>query len=451
MIWQLIHRTCPIVHGLSASKNGVRDKRPAARILNNPRMQTIERATEDLLCAVGDPLGAVRHVGPRHPEFNGALILRAATGVIAKVPSALPSIRHALRQIDRETASAATLAHAEAADAWAGGDPVLAAERYAAIVADSPSDLLALRLAQSCYFFLGWHDRFAAICDAVLHDWPGSADGLQYALAMTAFAHAESDDTEYAEFIGRRALEFKDSCPMSVHAVAHAYAESGRHREGALWMLEQHAHWRTESRMRTHNAWHLAMFELEGGGRGDALEVLDEWLMPAIDESVLDACDATALLWRLDLGGIDAGTRWRRLSDAFERTAPGFWPYVDLHAGFAHWLADQGLRARRLETAVADYARGHTHAALRARRITLPGLAAFAAIADGRIADALPMLARLKPLLAEAGGSKAQLELFYGLSDEFARAVESVRRRRHVAGGRPTARLNARENAASES
>ncbi len=381
-------------------------------------MKTTARAIENLLRATGDPLGEIGHVGPAHPEFNAGLVLRAAAGVIAKVPSALPSIRDALRQIDRSTASPAALGHAAAAEAWAAGDPVLAAERYAAIVAASPSDLLALRLAQSCYFFLGWHDRLAAICDAVVRDWSGSPEGLQFALAMTSFAHAENGDTEYAELIGRRALALDAACPMGVHAVAHAFAESGRHRAGARWMREQHAHWSTESRMRTHNAWHLAMFDLDGGGWESALEILDEWLLPAADASVLDACDATALLWRLDLDGVDTGARWRRVSDAFERTAPGFWPYIDLHAGFAHSLAKQPLRAQQLASAVAVCARGRDYAALRAREITLPGLAVFAAMADGRHDEARPLFARLEPLLAEAGGSRAQLEIFYGVGTE---------------------------------
>lgn len=381
-------------------------------------MQTTTNAIENLLCGVGSPLDEVRHIGPRHTEFNAALILRASAGVIAKVPSALPSVRQALRQIDRSTASSAALAHATAAEAWAAGDPVLAAERYAAIVAASPSDLLALRLAQSCYFFLGWHDRLAALCDTVLYNWSGSLDGLQYALAMTSFAHAENGDTENAELLGRRALELDNSCPMGVHAVAHAFAESGRHCAGARWMREQRVYWSTESRMRTHNAWHLAMFELEGGDSQSALEILDNWLLPASDNSLLDACDATALLWRLDLEGRDMDARWRRVSDAFKRTDAGFWPYIDLHAGFAHSCANEPIRARRLASAVKLCARGHNYAALRARKITLPGLAAFAAIAEGRIGEARRMFARLEPLLAEAGGSRAQLEIFYGVGEE---------------------------------
>jgi hypothetical protein len=409
-----------VYDGVSAKKRGVRVKRTPRRILNNVRMQTTTSAVKHLLCAIGDPFAEVREIGPGHPEYMAALILRASAGVIAKVPTTLPSIRETLSLVDRAAAPPPMLAHVLAAEAWSTGDPVLAAERYAAIVADKPEDLLALRLAQSCYFFLGWLDRFVALCDRVVRDWPGSPQGLQFALAMTSFGHAENGDAEKAEIFGRRALEFDNACPMGVHAVAHAFAESGRHEAGARWMREQRAQWSTESRMRTHNAWHLAMFDVECGDLQSALEILDEWLLPAIADSALEACDATALLSRLELEGVEVGHRWLKVSDAFERTAPGFWPFIDLHAGFAHARANQPFRAQRLTRAVADCAREQSYAGLRARKITLPGLAVFTALANGRCDDAPRAYARLEPVLPEAGGSRAQLDIFYRVGKELA-------------------------------
>jgi len=416
-------------------------------------MQTTASAIDSLLCAIGDPLDDLHHIGPGHPEFNTSLLLRAAIGVVAKVPSALASIRHTLQLIDCATASPSVLAHAAAAEAWVSGDPVRAAERYAAIVATSPTDLLALRLAQSCFFFLGWHDRLAAICDGVLRNWPDGAEGLRHALAIASFAHAEAGNTRYAELIGREALALNRACPLGVHAVAHAYAASGQNRAGASWMHEQHAQWETESRMRTHNAWHLAIFELDSGKHEHALEILDRWLLPASHDSLLDACDATTLMWRLELEGLDAGKRWQRLSDAFDQSTPGFWPYIDLHAGFAHLQAMHISRAHRLRTAVRACTRGDDYAALRARKITLPGLNAMWTRAIGQPAKASDMFAALQPLLAEAGGSGAQLEIFYRFASKSAAhssCAPPAWSRRHFAGGNPEARLNARANAASD-
>lgn len=384
-------------------------------------MQATSQALEHLLCAIGDPIRELRDIGPEHPEYVRAQTLRAAAGVLAKVPAALPGIADAVRTADTHPKSPRARTHLAAAEAWLSGNPVLAAESYAFILSRWPSDLLALRLAQSCYFFLGRHDRLCQVVDAVAAAWKHDQEGFRFLLAMASFAYAESGDAAQAEALGRDALAYEPACPMGVHAVAHALAESGRHREGARWMRDQRGHWETESRMRTHNAWHLAMFDVEEGNVASALGILDTWLLPVIAQSPLDACDAAGLLWRLALEGVDDGGRWRKISDAFHAaTTPGFWPYVDLHAALAHLNAGEEIRAQRLAQAIERCAEGVDYAALRARLVTLPGLQALDAWADGRYGEAAELLARLRPFLGDAGGSRVQLEVFKSIEDEAA-------------------------------
>ena len=352
-------------------------------------MQTTSLALDHLLRAVGDPLTELADVGPGHPEFDWAQAIRAGAGVLAKTRDALPAIAQAIRAADGFAPSPETRAHLAAAEAWVSGDPILAAESYVSILSRWPRDLLALRLAQSCYFFLGWHDRFPPLLDALVPAWMRDRSGFEFVLAMAAFAHAENGDAAYAEVLGRKALANDPACPIGVHAVAHAMAESGRHLEGAQWMRDQRAHWAGESRMRTHNAWYLAMFDAEEGNVASALRVLDAWLLPASARSSLDACDATALLWRLATEGVEDARRWCKVSDAFERTlTPGFWPYVDLHAALAHLAAGKTARAQRLAQAIEHCAQGVNYAALRARHITQPGIRALGAWAEGRYGEA---------------------------------------------------------------
>ena len=379
-------------------------------------MEATSLALDRLLCSVGDPVAELSGIGPTHPEFNRAQTIRAGTGVLAKTPNALPAIAKAIRPADAREPSPRMRAHFAAGEAWLSGNPLLAAESYAAILTSWPRDLLALRLAMSCYFFLGWHDRLRAIVDVAATAWTRGEGGFQHALGMASFVHAESGDASHAEALGREALALDPSCPSGVHAVAHAFAESGRHRDGVRWMREQRSHWAGASRMRTHNAWHLAMFEVEEGNLPSAVEILDDWLLPASERSTLDACDATALLWRLAAEGVDDEARWSRLSDAFARNiVPGFWPFVDLHAGLAHWTAGKQERARQLAQAIDRCADGDNYAALRARHITRPWLQAIGAMAEHRRREAAALFARLQPLLGGAGGSGIQLELFRNL------------------------------------
>ena len=384
-------------------------------------MQTTSLALEHLLCAVGDPLREIRDIGPDHPEFVDAQTIRAAAGVIAKVPDALPAIAQVLRMDHAARLSPRVRTHLAAAEAWLSGNPVLAAENYAYILSRWPSDLLALRLAQSCDFFLGRQQQMCELVDSVAEAWSGDEPGYRFVLGMACFAHAEGGDAMHAESLGREALARRPSCPMGVHAVAHAYAESGRHHAGARWMRERREYWATESRMRTHNAWHLAMFDVERGNVESALGILDRTLLPASAESALDACDAAGLLWHLAAAGVKAEARWLALSNVFDRVTPGFWPYVDLHAAAAHANAGQNARMQRLARTLERCAAGNDYAALRARWVTQPGLQALAAWGEGRYAEAAERLQRLRPFLSDAGGSRLQLELFESIEKEASR------------------------------
>jgi hypothetical protein len=381
-------------------------------------MQTTTLALEHLLCAVGDPVAELRGIGPEHPEYARAQTIRAAAGVLAKIPDALPAIERATRDADDLPLSARARSHVSAAQAWLRGDPLLAAETYAFILARWPFDLLALRLAHSCYFFLGRHRQLCEVIDAVEPQWSDDRPGFRFLLAMASFAHAESGDATRAETLGRRALAYEPGCPMGVHAVAHALAEAGRYREGAQWMRDQRAHWATKSRMRSHNAWHLAMFDVETGNVGSALEILDRCLLPASTQSPLDACDAAGLLWRLKMQGVDSRRRWRRLSAAFERSTAGFWPYVDLHAGLAHLCAGRKARAKRLAQTIDRCAQGEGYAALRARMVTQPGLQALESWIVRRHADTARLVDGMVLDLSEAGGSRIQLAVFKSIRDQ---------------------------------
>jgi hypothetical protein len=178
-------------------------------------------------------------------------------------------------------------------------------------------------------------------------------------------------------------------------------------------MRHTESHWRADSRMIGHNAWHQAMFELNAGNPNRALAILDQDLLPALSASPGDAADATALLWRLQLDGWAPGQRWRQLSDWWAaHSVPGFWAILDIHAAIAFNAAGEVERARQHADAIARYSQGHTHAAEVARRVTVPAVHAIAAFTAGAYAVACASLRALRPALRQCGGSHAQHEIF---------------------------------------
>jgi hypothetical protein len=390
-------------------------------------MRLIARALDHLLRATGDPLSDLVGIGPDHPDHVQAAVIRAAVGVLAKVPDTLPDVARAIHAAESSQLSRHWRAHLEAAQLWVQGDAHAAARRYADIVRSAPRDLLALRLAVSCYFFLSEPEHSCTLIDEILPQWQPEDPGFGFIQAMASFVHAETGHAERAEQLGRDALALDPSCPMGVHAVAHALAQAGRPGRGARWMRAQRAHWAVPSRMRTHNAWHLAMFDVDDGHVAPALGILDTCLLPAAHTSPIDACDASTLVWRLAAGGLEVGSRWQSLSEAFHRRwRPGFWPYVDLHAAITHLRANQVARLERLARGVEHYAAASHPGALRTRRITLPVVQALELWGLGDPQSALRALRSLRPALTAAGGSRLQTEIFRSLEQGAAPAPRAA-------------------------
>jgi hypothetical protein len=156
------------------------------------------------------------------------------------------------------------------------------------------------------------------------------------------------------------------------------------------------------------------------------LDVLDESLMPHATRSASDAADATALLWRLELDGVDPGRRWPLLSDCWAmHAAPGYWPFVDLHAAIAFSAARHTPRARSLARAISACAQRQTGPARAARIVTLPALRAIEAFAAGAYAEVRDILRGLQHALERIGGSHAQHDLFGRMYTEAGRRLRT--------------------------
>ena len=407
---------------------GARSQLMGVRAPDHVAAEAFDHALEGFLRAVGDPLAHIEPTLLAHPDFVMGHVLRASTAVAAKDPNALPILHGALGAIEASGVEPTEQerAHLAAARAWLHGQPELAALCYTAILRRWPRDLLALRLAQSCHFFLGRRPALREVAELVWPAWTAGMPGYEYLLAMTAFGCAENGDYDRGEALGREALAMQPVFPFAIHAVAHALDGRAGFAEGALFMQQHRPHWARDSRMAAHNAWHAAMFELESGHPARALDILDESLMPHATHSASDAADATALLWQLEVDGVDPGRRWSLLSDCWAMHAsPGYWPFLDLHAAIAFSAAGHTPRAQSLARAISACARRQAGAARAARVVTLSALRAIEAIAAGAYAEVRDILRGIQPALERIGGSHAQHELFRRMFTEAGRRLRT--------------------------
>ena len=134
-------------------------------------------------------------------------------------------------------------------------------------------------------------------------------------LFVTCSACTRSDSrsatsTREAERTARRALEIEPKDGWAVHAVAHVMEMQGRIDEGVAWLQSREQDWAPDNGFAFHNWWHLALFHLDRGDIDRVLDLYDTAVHPEPAVFALALVDATALLWRLALEGVDVGDRW---------------------------------------------------------------------------------------------------------------------------------------------
>lgn len=369
---------------------------------------TAEAAARDALAlflrASGDPRPALDAALADDPDCVAAHLLRAGLGVAAKDRTAFGALDESLAalaplesRLDERERS-----HLAAARAWRAGAHDSAAAIYAGIAASWPDDLLAIRLAHSCHFLLG---EPCDVASRALPHWREDMPEFDTLLAMHAFALEEAGDCAGAETAARRALAIEPRNPSAIHAVAHALGARNAALEGMRWLASRFADWADGGAMASHNWWHAALFELDCGHVDRALAIYDGEVAPVAARSGADAADASALLWRVTLRGIDVGPRWRTLAAAFAlHPQPSLWWLVDVHAAMAFVAAG---RAREL-----DRLRGGLAAGGRlARDVVLPLVDAIEAFVAGDFIIARAMLASRTGAARRLGGSRMQREI----------------------------------------
>ena len=248
----------------------------------------------------------------------------------------------------------------------------------------------------------------------VLPEWRDDDPLTSFVLGARAFGLEETGDYAGAETAAREALARNPADAWAAHALAHVYEMTARPEEGIAFLTASREHWRDAHFMAGHNGWHYALYLIELGRFDDVLDGYDRHMAPKLkDDAALDRIDAAALLWRLELEGIDVGDRWRLLSRQWAAHAHDHvLAFNDLHLAFAAARApDPGLRDLFGESLDAYAREGEGDNAAVTAAVGRPLIAAMFAFADGRYSEAAE---RLLPLRYEAwriGGSHAQRDV----------------------------------------
>jgi hypothetical protein len=242
--------------------------------------------------------------------------------------------------------------------------------------------------------------------------WGKDVPGYHAVLGMHAFGLEETGDYARAETEGRLSVRLEPRDGWGQHAVAHVMEMQGRRRDGIAWMRANPEVWSRDSFFAVHNWWHVALFHLGLGEIDEALALYDGPIHGKASSVVLEMIDASSMLWRLHLRGVNVGNRWDPIARNWEPVASsGNYAFNDMHAMMAFVgagrvkAADAVLEAQRAAMDAAgdnaQFTREVGHAATRAIR----------AFGDGDYGETVRLLRPIRSYAHRFGGSHAQRDL----------------------------------------
>ena len=372
-------------------------------------MTAYERAIESLRLQRGDARALARAAAAADPESVPARLLEATVLVLSRDVRDFEAAGWAFARLAH-----VNHAHVPALAAALDADFAAACRIYDEILAADPDDWLALWAAQLMDYFSGNADALRERSARALACRPQD----HAVLSMHAFALQECGFYAEATDTALRALELEPRDLRAEHAVLHVYEMRGDAAQALRWAAPRANDWHDSH----HMWWHVALFMTALERPSAALALYDRKFR---DDTLAVLIDASALLWRLQLQGVDVGRRFAPLAARWAAHAEdAHCAFNDLHAMMAFAgagrfdLAERLLAAQRRRLTRAFGANYHM-----TRLVGHPACRALAAYGRGDFRGAEALLRSLPPVAHRIGGSQAQRDIL-----QLTRAAASARR-----------------------
>jgi hypothetical protein len=375
-------------------------------------LAALEQGLHEFRCYIGDPVATVERALADSPALVMGHVLKAYLHLLGTEPGALPVAREAYTTAVALPANEREKRHLQAIGHLTEGRWRAAGRELEDLSVDHPRDALALQAGHQIDFFTGdsrmLRDRIARALPA----WGKGVPGYHAVLGMHAFGLEETGDYLRAEAQGRLSVELEPRDTWGQHAVAHVMEMQERRRDGIAWMRANPDNWSRDSFFAVHNWWHLALFHLGLDEIDEVLALYDGPINGKNSNVILEMIDASALLWRLHLHGVNVGNRWDAVARNWEPVAAaGNYAFNDMHAMMAFVgagrskAADAVLEAQEAAMNApgdnAHFTREVGHAATRAIK----------AYGDGDYAETVRLLRPIRSYAHRFGGSHAQRDL----------------------------------------
>ena len=388
---------------------------------------------------VGDPVATLDAALADSPQFVVGHVFRALAMYTMTEKSLLPEVARSLDAARglQATANDRERGLVEATQRLLDGDWNAGCLALDHVLSEHPRDALALQAGHLMDFYRGDALNLRNRVSRVLPHWNEAVPGFSYVLGMHAFGLEEMNQYAEAEAAARRALSLERRDGWAVHAVTHVMEMQGRVDEGAEWLTSRESDWSPDNAFAFHNWWHLALFRLDAGRYDDVLALYDARIHPGPAQFALTLLDATALLWRLHLEGVDVGGRFEQVAGEWASRLDqdrGHYAFNDVHAMLAFVATGRAAESDQLVANLAFAAAGTGTNAMMSRDVGMPLALAIRAFGAGRYADAVALLEPVRDIAHRFGGSHAQRDLItLTLIEAALRAGQASRARHYIA------------------
>ena len=306
----------------------------------------------------------------------------------------------------------------DALQGWVEGHPHRALAQFAAIIEQSPSDILAVKLDHSTRFVLGDSKGMLQVIEQVLPAYGPDHRGRGYIFGCHAFALEETGQYARAGAVGRESILIAPDDAWGLHAVTHVHDMTADTKAGIEWLTGRESAWAHCNNFRYHVWWHKALMHLDLRQYDEALDLYDREIRQDKTDDYRDISNATSLLSRLELDGINVGHRWEELADlSANRTEDGCLIFADLHYLLA-LIGDK--RDDSIKTLMGRLYRDAKESRTDMQKVMAsPGLDAakgLEAFGETDYRTAFISLSSARRSIQDAGGSHAQRDIFERLT-----------------------------------
>lgn len=370
-----------------------------------------QKALDAYHCYAGDSMTPLDAAIADSPRFVMAYVLKAYMTLVGANAEAAALGVQAFTIAKDLDANAREQGHLAALGSLLAGEIRSAARILEDVNVAHPRDVLALQAGQTMDFLLGDSRMLRDRIGRALPAWSREMADWHAIQGMLAFGLEETGLYDRAEAAGREAVSLQPRNNWAQHAVAHVMVMQGRDAEGVRWMRHDNTAWQPEAQLGVHNWWHTALFHLGLGETDEVLKLFDGPIYGEPTTFAFDMGDAAAMLWRLNLRGVDVGGRWTALADNFAREPRGQSAFVDTHAMMAFVGAGRDADAEALLEVQQAVLRGPGDNAYFVGEVGLPAMQAIHAFGHGDYARATDLLRGVRSKTNRFGGSHAQRDV----------------------------------------